>query len=85
MQAILEQIEQYKQDIQQCNITDATQLETYRIKYLGTKGIVKSLMAEMKNIPNDQKKDFGQLLNNFKLLAEQHQPAMILPRKQLLR
>jgi phenylalanyl-tRNA synthetase alpha chain len=75
MQAILEQIEQYKQDIQQCNITDATQLETYRIKYLGTKGIVKSLMAEMKNIPNDQKKDFGQLLNNFKLLAEQHYEA----------
>ena len=44
--------------------------ESFRIKFLGTKGIVKSLMQEMKNVPNEQKKEVGQILNNFKQTAE---------------
>lgn len=71
MQTILEQIAQYQQEIQEFTPADAAALEAYRIKFLGTKGLVKSLMAEMKNIPNDQKKEFGQILNQFKLLAEE--------------
>jgi phenylalanyl-tRNA synthetase alpha chain len=35
------------------------------------KGLVKSLMGEMKNIPAGKKKDFGQVKNAFKLAAEQ--------------
>lgn len=31
--------------------------ENFRIKYLGTKGIVKSMMAEMKNIPAEKEKN----------------------------
>lgn len=45
-------------------------MEAYRIKFLGTKGIVKNLFAEMKNVPADQKKEFGLVLNEFKQLAE---------------
>ena len=47
------------------------QAEAFRIKFLGTKGIVKSIMGEMKNVPNEQKKEFGQLLNSFKTFAEE--------------
>src|SRR6185436_20172914 len=40
------------------------------IKYLGTKGIVKNIMGEMKNVPAEKKKEFGQVLNDFKLFTE---------------
>jgi phenylalanyl-tRNA synthetase alpha chain len=33
-------------------------------KWLGTKGLVKNLMGEMKNVPNEKKKEFGQILMN---------------------
>ena len=45
-------------------------MEAYRIRFLGTKGIVKSLFSEMRHVPADLKKEFGQVLNEFKQLAE---------------
>lgn len=68
MQQLLLQIEELKNEIVSFNGSDA---ETFRIKYLGSKGLVKSLMAEMKNIAAENKKEAGQLLNEFKLFAEQ--------------
>src|ERR1700744_2792922 len=70
MDQLLQQIEQYKQEIAAIVPNGADALEAYRIKFLGTKGIVKGLFTEMKNVPNDQKKEFGAILNEFKQLAE---------------
>jgi len=61
MEQLLQQIEQYKQEIASVVPDGAEALEAYRIRFLGTKGIVKSLFAEMKNVPGDQKKEFGLL------------------------
>lgn len=70
MQSLQEQIKQYEQEIATTTPANAAELETYRIKFLGTKGIVKELFNEMKNVPKEQKKDAGQLLNAFKQAAE---------------
>jgi phenylalanyl-tRNA synthetase alpha chain len=70
MQDLLDQIEDYKKEIEAFDVSGPQQLEAYRIKFLGTKGIVKSLFGEMRNVPNDQKKQFGQVLNDFKQFAE---------------
>ena len=70
MEALLQQIEGYKQEIAAADATNAEMAEAFRIKWLGTKGLVKAIMGEMKNVPNEQKKAFGQILNNFKLFAE---------------
>ena len=70
MEQLLQQIELYKQDISNYTAATATEVEAFRIKYLGTKGLVKDVMGEMKNVPNDQKKQFGLILNEFKLFAE---------------
>lgn len=70
MNNLVQQIEIYKQEINNCAITNADEVEAFRIKYLGTKGIVKSIMGFMKDIPNEQKKEAGQLLNEFKLFVE---------------
>lgn len=70
MDALQEQIQGYEQEIKAFEPKDAAELEAYRIKYLGTKGIVKQIFGEMKNVPVERKKEAGQILNAFRQLAE---------------
>ena len=70
MQSLEEIIKTHEEEINAFQPADAAQLEVYRIKYLGAKGIVKQVFGEMKNVPADQKKEAGQALNAFKQLAE---------------
>jgi phenylalanyl-tRNA synthetase alpha chain len=46
-------------------------LEVFRIKFLSKKGILNELFAEFKNVPNDQKKEFGQIINTLKQTVEE--------------
>lgn len=71
MSNLREQLKTLEATIQAIEIRDAKELEEYRIQYLGTKGIVKSIFGEMKNVPVDEKKEAGLLLNAFKQLAEE--------------
>jgi phenylalanyl-tRNA synthetase alpha chain len=71
MDAIIKQIEVYNNEINSFSAADAEVLEQFRIKFLGVKGIVKAIMGEMKNVPVEHKKSFGQTLNAFKVLAEE--------------
>src|SRR6185503_1988545 len=71
MEELLKQIQDYKNEIAASTATDEKAVEEFRIKWLGTKGLVKSIMGEMKNVPNEKKKEFGQILNEFKQLAEE--------------
>lgn len=66
MEQLVQQIEIYKQEITAFN-GDA---EAFRIQYLGSKGLVKTVMGEMKNVAAENKKAAGQLLNEFKIFAE---------------
>ncbi len=70
------QIEQYKKEIEAFTGEDGEAAENFRIKYLGTKGIVKNIMQEMKNVPNDKKKEAGQQLNSFKQFVEKKYEAL---------
>jgi len=76
MEELLQQIEAYKQEITSFEGTGAETAEAFRIKFLGTKGIVKAIMGEMKNVPNDKKREFGQILNSFKVFAEERYEAL---------
>ena len=66
----MQQIAAYKKEIEDIVPDGADALEAYRIRFLGTKGILKGLFSEMKNVPSDKKKEFGLVLNDFKQLAE---------------
>ena len=66
-----ENIEKIIADIESFEIKDAKTLEDYRICFLGTKGVIKDLFAELKAVPNEQKREMGQLLNNLRLVAEE--------------
>jgi phenylalanyl-tRNA synthetase alpha chain len=67
MEQLVNQITALKEEIAAYNGGDA---EAFRIKYLGTKGLVKTIMGEMKNVAPENKKEAGQLLNEFKLFTE---------------
>jgi phenylalanyl-tRNA synthetase alpha chain len=57
-------------DIDQFVIKDTKTLEDFRIQFLGSKGIVKNMFGELKSVPNEEKREVGQLLNNLRLHAE---------------
>jgi len=65
-----EKIERLLNEINSRNIRSTTELEAFRIEYLGTKGIVKELFNDLKLVANDQKKEVGQLLNGFRKHTE---------------
>lgn len=70
MDTLLNTIEAHKQAINDFTALQADEVEAFRIKYLGTKGLVKDLMGEMKNVAPDNKRAFGQIMNEFKLFTE---------------
>ncbi len=70
MQDLVNIINGYKEEISAFPASDEKQAEAFRIKFLGSKGIVKSIMGELKNVAPEQKKAAGQLLNEFKQFAE---------------
>jgi phenylalanyl-tRNA synthetase alpha chain len=61
---------QYLSEVEATEIANEEQAEQFRIKFLGTKNILKPIFDEMRNIPNERKKEFGQLCNKVKTLAE---------------
>ncbi|MGC1515625.1 MAG: phenylalanine--tRNA ligase subunit alpha, partial [Maribacter sp.] len=72
-------IEQIKEKIAQVESFTADSLEaveTFRITYLGKKGILNDFFAEFKNVPNDQKKEFGQSINQLKQAATEKVEAL---------
>lgn len=70
MDQLLAQIEIYKKEISETRLEGAADLENFRIRFLGTRGIVKQLFGEIKNVPAEKRKEFGLVLNDFKQLAE---------------
>ncbi|MBU0695461.1 MAG: phenylalanine--tRNA ligase subunit alpha [Bacteroidetes bacterium] len=63
-------ITQYTSEIETFEPKSAEELETYRIKFLGTKGIIKDLFDEFKAVSPEEKRILGKVLNQFKQLAE---------------
>ena len=66
---LLEKIEALKAQIKDLKADNSEALEALRIKYLSKKGEVTALFNEFRNVPNDQKREFGQRLNELKTLA----------------
>ena len=46
------------------------ELEQFRIEYFGKKGLLNDFFAQFKEVPTEEKKDFGQIINELKSKAE---------------
>jgi phenylalanyl-tRNA synthetase alpha chain len=68
---MIDKIKEHIEEAKAFNTKNKEALENFRVKYLGSKGLLKELFAEFKNIPSDQKKDFGQVINTLKTVAEE--------------
>ena len=70
-----QEIEDFIRDIQMASLEHASDraaaIESFRIKYLGKKGIISLLFEQFKSVPNEEKKEIGQALNKLKTAAQQ--------------
>ncbi|MGB0806569.1 MAG: phenylalanine--tRNA ligase subunit alpha [Salibacteraceae bacterium] len=62
-------ISEHLNDIKNFNASTAQEIEAFRIKYLGSKGILKALFADFKSVANEEKREMGQLINELRAVA----------------
>lgn len=67
---MIENIKKHIADVEAFLSSNKDEIESFRIKYLGKKGILNSFFAEFKNVPNEEKKEFGQVINQLKNTAQ---------------
>ena len=68
---MIEKIKEQIERVNQFSTANANELEAFRIEYLGSKGLLKDFFAQFKTVPNEQKKEFGQVINQLKTAAEE--------------
>ena len=68
---IFEKVHQLKSEIEASAPTNKEEIEQFRIRYVGAKNILKPLFGEIRNVENERKKEYGQLVNAVKQAAEQ--------------
>ena len=59
------------EDILHFNSESEAEIEEFRVKYLGKKGLLNSYFVEFKSLDSEQKKKLGSLLNELKNSAQQ--------------
>ncbi len=68
---MFEKVEELKKELKSAIAGSEAELETYRLRFISKKGVITELFNDFKNVPNDQKKEFGAALNELKTLAQE--------------
>ena len=67
---MIDTIKAHLQDLAAFNASSLEEVEQFRIAFLGKKGHITQLFADFRNVPNEEKKEYGQLLNQLKTEAQ---------------
>ena len=67
---MLEKVQELLREVESFSPKKTKELEVFRIKFLGKKGVMNDLFTAFKTVPNEQKKNFGQALNQLKKAAQ---------------
>ena len=67
---MIEKIHKHIEEVEAFSTQSLEELEAFRIKFLGKKGLLNDLFASFKEVPNEQKKDFGQAINKLKSVSQ---------------
>mgnify|MGYP001573251394 FL=1 len=73
---MLNQIKEHISEVEKFQANTAEAVEAFRIQYLGKKGVLNGLFSAFKDVPNDEKKEFGQTLNELKTKAQEKVEAL---------
>tara|TARA_B100000963_G_scaffold81456_1_gene69321 strand:- start:6490 stop:7518 length:1029 start_codon:yes stop_codon:yes gene_type:complete len=65
-----EQLAQWTAEVLAVQLKTADEVEAFRIHWLGRKGKMKEVMAMFKAAPDEEKRDLGKLINEFKQRVE---------------
>ena len=68
---MIEKIHKLIEEAEAFSTQSLKELEEFRIKFLGKKGLLNDLFASFKQVPNEQKKDFGQAINKLKSVTQE--------------
>jgi len=68
---MLEKVKEHIDNVQAFKADSKEAIEAFRIQYLGKKGLLKDFFDAFKEVPNEQKKAFGQAINELKELAKE--------------
>lgn len=66
-----EKVQDLIQEAAKFETSSRESLEAFRIRFLGKKGILNELFAAFRDVPADQKKAYGQVINELKQTAEE--------------
>ena len=67
---MIDKIKSHIEEAKAFHTDSKEKLEEFRIKYLGSRGLLRELFADMRNVPNEMRKDFGLIVNQLKNTAE---------------
>jgi phenylalanyl-tRNA synthetase alpha chain len=67
---MLDKIQEHIEEIEQFISDKPDEIEHFRLKYLGQKGLLKEYFSRFKDVPGEQKKLVGQKINELKQSAE---------------
>lgn len=67
---VFKRIDELRQQMEEFRISTEQELEAFRREYLGSKNVIKDLFAEIREVANEHKKEFGQRVNELKQLAQ---------------
>ncbi|NVJ45837.1 MAG: phenylalanine--tRNA ligase subunit alpha, partial [Cytophagia bacterium] len=65
-----DKLKELSQEIESFVAETQDQLEEYRLRFIGRKNVIADLFSEMRHVPNEEKKAFGQAVNDLKNLAK---------------
>lgn len=68
---MLDKVSDLLNEVDNFHTNDTDKLESFRIRMLGSKGLIKQLFTEFKNVASEDKKLYGQRLNVLKTKAEE--------------
>ena len=65
-----DKVQEIRAQVEEMKAANAEEIEALRIKYLSKKGAITALFNEFREVPNEQKRELGQLLNQLRQEAE---------------
>ncbi len=67
---MIDKIKELVAEVERFQTQSKEELEHFRIKYLGKKGLLNDYFEAFKTVANDQKKEYGQAINQLKTTAQ---------------
>ncbi len=67
---LYKKLDSLQREIEASAVKNTQELEQFRIRFLGSKNVFKPFFGEMRNVPNEDKRNYGQRLNELRSIAQ---------------